>query len=338
MKNLRIGVIGTGGIAAVHLKNLRGHEGAEIAALCDVSEERLRSAQTEFGGEAYTDFEKMLAREMLDGVVLSTPTTVRKEPIEACAARGIPIFIEKPPATSVEAGRAIEKILLDSGLPHFVGFVFRWATFVETVLEKIRGRKIYAIQSHYFCDAMFPESASRLPAALYDKKKSGGIIGDQGIHILDLVRYLTGSEARSVSAIANNVYRPKDHVVTSEETVALQMEMGDGSLATHLHSWAYPKWEVGLFVFGEGFDARFQLLDRVADYKIDGRVFHLDQVEQLHCPEMKAFLELIRIGDRSLVRSDYSDALKTLELVEAVDRALESGEDVNVAAHGSARK
>lgn len=328
MKSLRIGVIGTGGIAAVHLKNLRDLEGAEIAAVCDVSEARVHAAQNEFGGEAYTDFEKMLARANLDGVVLATPTTVRKEPIEACAARGVPIFIEKPPATSVEAGRAIEKILLDSGLPHFVGFVFRWANFVETVLERIRGRRIYAIQSHYLCDVMFPESAKRLPAALYDKKKSGGIIGDQGIHILDLVRYLTASEALSVSAIANNVYRPKDDSLTSEETVALQMEMGDGSLATHLHSWAYPKWEVGLHVFGEGFEARFQLLERIADYRIDGEEGRIEQAEPLHYPEMKAFVELVRTGDRRLIRSDYSDSLATLALVETVDRALESGEVV----------
>ena len=68
MDKVRLGFIGTGGIARSHLKRLADVSQAEIAALCDVSEASAGSAVEAFGGTAYTDYRKMIDGEKLDAV------------------------------------------------------------------------------------------------------------------------------------------------------------------------------------------------------------------------------------------------------------------------------
>lgn len=324
----RIGVIGTGGIAGVHLENLSKMEGVEIASLCDISEKNLQSRLELYGGTPYHRFEEMLEREQLDGVLLCTPATVRMDPIRACVERRIPVFVEKPPSVTVKEGEAVRNLLEEKNHPHFIGFVFRWAEFLDPALEIIRARRIYAIQSHYYADMMFPEARRRCAPEYYDKSKSGGMIGDQALHILDLIRFLTQSEARSVSAIGNNFLCPKGPGLTTEETVAFQLQMEDGVVTSHLHSWAFPRWDIGLTIFGENFQFQFDLGGNTVEGLVDGKTFKASQATQLHRPIMEAFVRLVRTGNRELIRSDYADALKTLALTQAVDRAVTDGEVV----------
>ncbi|MBT5535515.1 gfo/Idh/MocA family oxidoreductase, partial [Candidatus Poribacteria bacterium] len=60
---LRVGYVGTGGNAQGHLRRLAAMDGVEIGACCDISEDRAKSSAAEHGGEAHTDW-----RRMLDGV------------------------------------------------------------------------------------------------------------------------------------------------------------------------------------------------------------------------------------------------------------------------------
>ncbi|MCG3196362.1 MAG: Myo-inositol 2-dehydrogenase [bacterium] len=330
MSLVRIGVIGVGGISGVHLENLRQMEGVEIAALCDLSERVLSNRIEAFGGRGYADFHEMLEKEDLQGVLLCTPPKVRLEPIRACVDKRIPVFVEKPPSVTLEEGEEIRALLAESDHPHMVGFVFRWAEFVRPALEAIAGRQVYGIRSHYFADMMFPEARERCSPIYYDKSLSGGLIGDQALHILDLIRHATGAEARRISAFGNNLMCPKGPGINTEETVAIQLELETGVVASHLHTWAFPRWEIEMTLFGDNFDLTLHLSENRAEGQIDGKKAVFAQESQLHYPEMEAFIELVRTGDRALARSDYTDSLKTLALTQAVDRSVVTGEMVNL--------
>ena len=56
---VKIGFVGTGGIANSHLRNLAEMENVGIAALCDIDESRANAAVETYGGRAYTDYRKM---------------------------------------------------------------------------------------------------------------------------------------------------------------------------------------------------------------------------------------------------------------------------------------
>lgn len=56
---VKVGFVGTGGIANSHLRNLAEMENVRIAALCDLDESRVNAAVETYGGQAYIDYRKM---------------------------------------------------------------------------------------------------------------------------------------------------------------------------------------------------------------------------------------------------------------------------------------
>ena len=70
MNKIKVGFIGTGGMAGAHMGNLAQFDDVEFAAMCDISEDRATGRAQEYGGTAYTDYKEMFARIELDGMVL----------------------------------------------------------------------------------------------------------------------------------------------------------------------------------------------------------------------------------------------------------------------------
>ena len=110
---IRAALIGTGGISGVHLTYLSSRDDVEIAALCDLKAENLDRRHKEFGGRAFSDLKEMLDSVELDAVWLCTPPRVRMEPLVACAAKGVPVFCEKPAELDEAAGEAIASELAE---------------------------------------------------------------------------------------------------------------------------------------------------------------------------------------------------------------------------------
>jgi predicted dehydrogenase len=325
----RIGVIGTGGIAGVHLHNLKSLPDVEISALCDISPNTLRSQQENYGGRIYQDYQEMFAKETLDGVLLCTPSTVRLDPIRYCVDNEIPIFIEKPPCGSVAEGQEILSIIEKRNALHFVGFVFRWLPLMNRLKELIQDRPLYSIRGHYLCDLMYPEARRRCTPTLFQKEHSGGMVGDQAIHIFDLVRYLSSSEVVKVAALGTNQLCPKSNTISTEETVGVTLLLENGVLVSHLHSWSYPRWDIGLHLFGEGFDLRINLSGLSLQGMVDGMEIHESNNIPLHLPEMEAFVRLIHTRDRSLNRCDFKDAFRSLCLTQLVQQSIDNQETLS---------
>ncbi|MEM2186645.1 MAG: Gfo/Idh/MocA family oxidoreductase, partial [Thermofilaceae archaeon] len=73
MGRLRIGFIGSGGIAAAHASRLARMEDVELTAFSDVDLGRARMLAERYGGRAYADWREMLEREKLDAVFICLP-------------------------------------------------------------------------------------------------------------------------------------------------------------------------------------------------------------------------------------------------------------------------
>ena len=96
MKKIRVACIGVGNISPVHLNYLKSREDVEICALCDIRDDQLKKRQAQYGGHAFLDYGELLGAAKPDAVWLCTPPQVRRDPLLACAERGIPVFCEKP--------------------------------------------------------------------------------------------------------------------------------------------------------------------------------------------------------------------------------------------------
>jgi predicted dehydrogenase len=100
---LRFGNIGVGGRGSAFLRP------GSTVAICDVDQERLKTAAERVGGNPtlYTDYRKLLERKDIDGVFIGTPDHWHAlMTVEACMA-GKDVYVEKPASVTIEEGRAM---------------------------------------------------------------------------------------------------------------------------------------------------------------------------------------------------------------------------------------
>ena len=326
---IRIGVIGAGGIANVHLRYLSTVEDVEIAALCDVDASRLELMTSRYGGQAYADFREMLNVEHLDGVYLCTPPEVRREPLLACAESDVAVMCEKPVARSVPDALEVNEQLLARGARVQVGYPFRSMATVRRLADEISDDRIHTVQSSYLCNVSLTMG---LPLWFYDHSRSGGGLVDQATHNLDLLRYLVG-EVDAVTGFAANPHREKEPGYTIDEVISLSLKFPNGIVGGHVHSWIGHTWQNTIHLGGE--KAYYTLLlsrGQLVIVRPNETVTFEQRADTLWDFENAVFLEKLRSGDWTDGPSTYADAIKTLELTLrcneaiAVERRIQSGD------------
>jgi predicted dehydrogenase len=107
---IRVGLIGCGRIARVHVPYIRSYKGAEIIGVCDCNPEQAKILARHFNiAGVYTDPKVFLAEQHPDVVHILTPPQTHAELAIFAMEAGIHVLVEKPMAVSVaEADRMIE--------------------------------------------------------------------------------------------------------------------------------------------------------------------------------------------------------------------------------------
>ena len=101
MKKLRVGFIGSGGMADAHLKGLVApqFEDIEIAAFCDVVLERAQGQADKYkehGAVAFSSPQQMLSDAGLDACYILLPPFAHGDAERACIEANVPFLVEKP--------------------------------------------------------------------------------------------------------------------------------------------------------------------------------------------------------------------------------------------------
>lgn len=120
---IRFAVIGCGMLArGQHLPNLKHSAKARLQAICDVSEASLSACKEEFEPPlVFRDYHEAIRHPEVDAVCLVTTEKLRLPVIEAAAAAGKPVYVEKPLARSLEEMYAIQERVRKSRIPFCVG-------------------------------------------------------------------------------------------------------------------------------------------------------------------------------------------------------------------------
>src|SRR5215469_9312238 len=97
MKIIRVGLVGSQFIAAIHLEALRVVPYTEVVAVCSATEAHARGFAERHGiGRWFTDYRKMFELAELDMVVLGLPNDLHCAAVLAAASAGKHVVCEKP--------------------------------------------------------------------------------------------------------------------------------------------------------------------------------------------------------------------------------------------------
>jgi len=199
---IKVGVIGTGGIATLrHLPAFKEAEAAgkaEVLAVSDVVEASAQAAAAQFGvPHVFTDYNDLL-RLPLDAVSICTPNSFHEPIALAALDAGIHVLCEKPLALDYPGARRMAARATESGRKTAVNFRYRWVPAAGFIRDLIAGGElgeIYHVYANYFNgtlhDPTTPISWRQTRAA-----SGSGALGDLASHIIDLCRWWIGEFAR----------------------------------------------------------------------------------------------------------------------------------------------
>ncbi len=123
-ERLRIGVIGCGGMATHHMKNLvqmREQDNFEIAAVCDIYDKRLAQAVQLTGGKPVKDYRTLLDNKDIDYVLVATPDHWHFQMAYDSVDAGKAVYCEKPMSHTVEQGKKLAARVKQTGAKLQVG-------------------------------------------------------------------------------------------------------------------------------------------------------------------------------------------------------------------------
>lgn len=116
-------VIGCGLLAqSQHIANIARNPRMVLHTCCDISDDALRVCREKFGAQHTTrDFHEAVNDPQVQVIVLATTEKLRLPVIAAAAAKGKPVYVEKPMAASLEETYAIQRVVRESGIHFCVG-------------------------------------------------------------------------------------------------------------------------------------------------------------------------------------------------------------------------
>lgn len=328
MDKVRVALIGCGGRSGAHQESFEKMDYVEVVAVADPVESRRNAAAKRFGcTRIYKDHTELYDNESadtIDAVVIAIEPTAHTDTELRAVEMGIPFLVEKPVHLDYEKAVEIDKKVREKNLITCVGFQDRYLDLMEIIKEELPKHKQGGL--------VYGAWIGGIPGPWWWQKKStcGGQLVEQNIHLVDGLRFLYG-EPLSVYATsskgmiqpgvdAQDIYDSDDH-----STVVYRFE---NNVTATLVSACYSKDirpRCGFYI---------TLPDMILDYRLRNNLIISTADKEVDIPRKvnqtflldEAFIKAIMTGDRSLIRSDYSDSLKTHKIAFAANESMESGQ------------
>jgi len=139
---IRVGIIGLGWAGQRHYQSASA-SGAEVSAIADIDEEKLKKRKEGWGVEhAFNDYREMLDSEIVDAVVIALPHDLHREVALRSAEAGLHILCEKPIAISVEEADAMIDCAHENGVILMVAESNRYDSLTEKIEDILRDNRI----------------------------------------------------------------------------------------------------------------------------------------------------------------------------------------------------
>jgi predicted dehydrogenase len=207
VRDLRVGVIGTGFIGRVHARAARV-AGAQLAAVASSTPERAATARRELGAEcSYDSAEELIAADAIDVVHICTPNHLHVPLAQAAIAAGKHVVCEKPVALDSAAASGLATAAAAAGVVVTVPFVYRYYPSVREARVRIDASAGDArlIHGGYLQDWLLgvDDYNWRVDSELGGASRA---FADIGSHWCDLIEFVSGQRLTALVARTSIVH------------------------------------------------------------------------------------------------------------------------------------
>ena len=321
---LKVGIAGYGVVGKRRREVIDAHPALKTVA---VSDRRLKGDGAFDDGVRYFDDYRKLLDEKLDVLFVCLTNDINPDATIGGLQRDMHVFCEKPPGRDVaDVKRVIEVEKSKPGLTLKYGFNHRYHDSVRDALEITRAGElgeVINLRAVYGKSQLitFNQSSWRTERNL----AGGGVLLDQGIHMVDLLRLFAGEFVDVHSFVSNGVW---NHEV--EDNAYALMRTADGKVAM-LHSSA-SQWRhrfgleitltkgaltlAGILSGSKSYGAETLTIarttgDDMGDPKEETRRYNRDPS---WADEVAEFVDAV-LGGRPIANGSSDDALRTMRLV-----------------------
>ena len=239
-----VGVVGLG-VGEQHARAFHNHYACEVRTLCDLNMTRARVLADEFPGCLVAEtFEEMLGDSRLDVLAIASFDDAHFEQVKSALQMGKHVFVEKPVCRTIEELASIKAQWQRAGgsLKLHSNLVLRAAPLYVWLREQIRAGamgKIYSFDGDYLYGRLHKITEGwRKDVDDYSVMEGGGI------HMVDLLLWLTGERPVAVSASGNRLstistaFRYNDFVAAAfefESGLVARVSANFGCVHAHQH-------------------------------------------------------------------------------------------------------
>ncbi len=199
---LGFGLIGLGAHGARYAKHLL-HDvpGAKLVAVCRRNRQLGEEFARRHGINYYSDYHKLIAAPEIQAVAVVTTPNLNPDICKQAAIAGKHILLEKPMAINAAQASSIIDTAKAGGIKLMIGQTLRYNSLVqEIVKQQERVGKLFSLSLYMRAPAFALPWQDELSIA------GGGAVLHMGIHMFDLVRYITKAKIKQVYCETGRIY------------------------------------------------------------------------------------------------------------------------------------
>ncbi|MCE2738412.1 MAG: Gfo/Idh/MocA family oxidoreductase [Rhodobacter sp.] len=246
-EDVRLLILGTGGMANTHAKAFAAIPGVVLTAGVDTRADVLAAFCDRHGiARRFTTLDSALDWGGFDAVANVTPDAAHFATTMPLLAAGRHVLCEKPLATCHADARAMAAAAAGAGVVNMVNLSYRNVPALQAAARMVAGGAIGAVR-HF--EASYLQSWLTQPAwgdwkteskwlwRLSSAHGSKGVLGDVGIHILDYATFIAGADPAEVSCRLTTFEKAEggrigDYVLDANDSFTLHLALTNGAVGT----------------------------------------------------------------------------------------------------------
>ncbi|MEN6357389.1 MAG: Gfo/Idh/MocA family oxidoreductase [Armatimonadota bacterium] len=327
MSKVKIGIMSFAHMHAyAYAQALAALDIVDFVGIADDEHARAKSAAKQFGVKAFKNYQEMLASD-IDAVVVCSENMNHRKHVVLAAQSEKHVLCEKPLAGTLQDAEAIVEVAKRSSIKLMTAFPCRFHpayTRLKSAVSSGDLGKLLAIKA---------TNQGKCPGGWFTDLalSGGGAVIDHTVHVLDLVRDMTGAEPARVYAEIDNRMLGKDF----DDTGVLSIDFTNGMFVTIDASWSRPKsfptWgNVNMDVTGTGGMASMQMFGQKIDRYSDDAGSHTYEYwgDNIDLAMVESFAKSIL--ENTDVKVTGEDGVKALQVALAAYESAKTGKAVDL--------